>query len=380
MKKKIISIMVACLILMTIPVHATSVNKLQDDLKSNQKTQAETQKKIDANKASVEELRSEITKLDNDIKKVENEILKIQTNINNTQKVLDEVAIELEKAVLEKEEQKATLDERLRVMYMYSDTSVFEILFSASNFSDLITKIDAVKTIADYDQKVFEKLEEMEKEINAKKQKIEIKKQDLLRLKKDSESKKTSLNQVKVTRNDYMAVLKQNTQKLESELNQLAAESNSIKNKIQSLQTINTNINKGVYRWPVPGHTSVSSPYGNRIHPILGYNKFHSGIDIPTGRRRGVNAIAVGNGEVIQSTYSGGYGNMVTIDLGLDGNGNKVSAVYAHLAKRYVGVGKKVSVGEAIGEVGTTGMSTGIHLHFEIRINGETRNPLSYVR
>lgn len=384
MKAKILSVLSVCIMgifLSTVPTQASSVNDLKNDLNDNQKTQQETRKKIDANKATMEELQKEIKALDTEIEGVEKEINALQGQINVAEAEVNKVTLELEEAVRIKEEQKKTLDERLRVMYMYSKTSTLEILFSARSFSDLITKIDTMKTIANYDQEVFKQLEAIEQEINEKKLNIEQKRNELVVLKNSSEKKKVSLNSVKATRGEYISALSASTKKLENELDRLAAESNNIRNQILSAGGIDTNINNGIYLWPVPGHNSISSPYGNRMHPILHKLKFHSGIDIPTGRRTGVNAIAVGHGKVIQSDYNnGGYGNRVTIDLGRDGNGNRVHAVYAHLAKRYVSVGQTVSSGQAIGEVGTTGSSTGIHLHFEIRINGDTVNPINYVR
>jgi len=426
-KKRIISMMVACLILLTMPIQASETT-LQDDLKVNAQNQEDTKEKIDANEATVAQLREEIGKLDQDIEKVEKEVASIQKEITDTQAELEKIADELEKAIVEKEEQKVILQERLRVMYMYSDSSMLEILFSSKDFSDLVTKMDTVKTVADFDQEVFKKLEAMENEINAKKEEIEQKKANLIELKKKSETKMSGLNEVKVTRSNYVAELKANTDKLEAELNDLEDTSRNIESEINSIMAAkakaaaearaaaqakeiqatsgqatsgqttsgqttsgqttvspssdsgSTVVNTGQYRWPVPGNNSISSPYGYRMHPVLGIQKFHSGIDIPTGRRSGVNAIAVGNGEVIKSGNGGSYGNMVIVDLGTDRNGNGISAVYAHLARSYVSAGTRVSAGQAIGEVGTTGRSTGIHLHFEIRVNGSTTNPVGYVR
>ncbi|MFZ7121228.1 MAG: murein hydrolase activator EnvC family protein [Eubacteriaceae bacterium] len=381
MFKRITRVFLSCiLVFMMIPnVVQASLDDLKDDLKENQQAQEETIKKIDKNNATIDELRDEITKLDKDIDSAEAEINRIDKEINSTQKNLDKVTEELEEAIAEKEEQKATLDERLRIMYMYSDISYLEILFSAKGFSDLITKIDMIKTIAQYDQEVFEKLEKIEEDINEKKEKIENEKAKLLTLKNDSVAKKQSLNNIKTSRESYAKALNDQISVYEKDLNALEAESNRIESEIISLQKIDDNINEGVYKWPTPGYTRITSPYGYRIHPILGYRKFHSGIDISVSGRKGISAVAVGFGEVIQSTYTSGYGNKVVIDLGVDEKGNKISAVYAHLAKRYVSVGNYLAPGDRVGEVGTTGMSTGIHLHFEIRINGSTTNPLNYV-
>lgn len=406
MKKKLLSLLLAGLILFSSPVYASTAG-LKDDLKKNEESQDEVKEKLDANNASMEELKAEINKLDAKIKKAENEIANIENDINKTQKELDAIVVELEKAIEQKEAQKKTLDERLRVMYMYSDTSPLEILFSAESFSDLISKMDMIKTIAEYDRDLFTKLEAMENEIAKKKEEIEVKKNNLIGMKKKAEDQRSSLNTVKAQRNNYMSELQANANKLEAELRELEAQSNSIEAEIKAIlaqraaeeaarraaqqaqnggssggssQPVSQPTTSGAYRWPVPGHSSISSGYGTRIHPVLGTRSFHTGIDIPTGRRTGVNAVAVGNGVVIKSVHSGSYGNYVIVDMGTDKNGNNISALYAHLAQRYVSVGTRVSAGQAIGEVGTTGRSTGIHLHFEIRVNGSHTNPLKYIR
>lgn len=383
MGKRVLCFIMACLLfLLIIPagVQAGSIDDLKDELEENQQNQEEIKEAIDANKASIEELQDEINKLNSEIQSVESEILKLNGEIKTIENELNRVMEELNLAVEKKNIQKEKLDERLRVMYMYSDTSYLEILFSAKDFADLITKIDMIQTIAEYDQEVFAELEALEEEINVKKEQIEQERANMETLKNKATAKKRNLDGIRVSREGYQTALKQKKSKLERELNQLESESNSIKNEIINLQTIDDNINEGIYKWPAPGYGRITSPYGYRIHPVLGYRKFHTGIDISVSGRKGVSAIAVGFGEVIQSTYSSGYGNKVTLDLGRDANGNRVSAVYAHLNKRYVKVGDKVSPGTAVGEIGTTGMSTGIHLHFEIRINGETTNPLNYVK
>lgn len=127
----------------------------------------------------------------------------------------------------------------------------------------------------------------------------------------------------------------------------------------------------GEFYWPVPGSHRITSPFGYRIHPILGYRKLHTGIDI--GASSGTPIIAAGSGTVIASRFMSGYGNCIMID-----HGSKVT-VYAHMSSRAASVGQTVSAGETIGYVGSTGMSSGPHLHFEVRVNGSVQNPLNYL-
>lgn len=130
-------------------------------------------------------------------------------------------------------------------------------------------------------------------------------------------------------------------------------------------------VEKSGFCWPVPGHTHITSPYGYRVHPITGKIKFHAGVDI--GAPSGLPIHAAAAGRITISVYSPSYGNYVEID-----HGNGVRTRYAHMSKRLCSVGDTVAQGDVIGLVGATGHATGPHLHFEVRVNGKTYNPMQY--
>jgi len=123
--------------------------------------------------------------------------------------------------------------------------------------------------------------------------------------------------------------------------------------------------------WPVNG--PISSPYGYRIHPILGYLKLHTGIDFGVGY--GTPIHACDSGLVIYATWMGGYGNVIIVD-----HGHGISTLYAHQSSLAVGTGSLVARGQVVGYVGSTGFSTGPHLHFEVRVNGNPVDPMGYLR
>jgi murein DD-endopeptidase MepM/ murein hydrolase activator NlpD len=125
----------------------------------------------------------------------------------------------------------------------------------------------------------------------------------------------------------------------------------------------------GSMAWPCPGYTRVSSQFGMRYHPILHYNRMHAGIDVSAPS--GATLVAVGSGVVVSAGVSGGYGKCVMID-----HGDGLVSVYAHMSRISVSKGQTLATGQSIGAVGATGLSTGPHLHFEIRVNGNPVNPL----
>jgi len=124
--------------------------------------------------------------------------------------------------------------------------------------------------------------------------------------------------------------------------------------------------------WPTPGCKYITSPYGYRYHPVYGYSSFHTGIDIGANNRS--NVVAVQDGVVTLAQYNGGYGNCVMIS-----HGGGISTLYAHGSQILVKNGQSVKQGDVIMLVGSTGVSTGPHLHFEVRVNGSHTQPLNYL-
>lgn len=381
MSKRRMLPMVVLLLVLTLlftGVGAQSVDDLKEDLDAIENKKQETQKQIDVTKASMQEVMNEIARLNGEIAGIEKTISALEVEVKEMEAHLVIIREELVKAEEERVNYKDVLDERIRVMYMFGDTSYLEVLFSATSFGDFVSKIDMVRTIMEYDRDVLLELEQIEANIETKKAEVEAEMNKIIAKQNEARRQKTSLDNVVVNRERTVDSLKQSQRLLEEEKKALEQESQKIKNDILAKQRIDEKINS-IYLWPVPGVNRITSPYGYRTHPIFGQYSFHSGIDIGTQGRSGIDTVAVGYGEVIESRFSSSYGNMVTLDLGLDDKGNRVSAVYAHLARRYVNVGQRVAPNTPLGEVGTTGWSTGIHLHFEIRINGNTVNPLGYV-
>jgi len=160
------------------------------------------------------------------------------------------------------------------------------------------------------------------------------------------------------------------------ELERLESESKSLSEKIRKLQAAQSgkgkgNLNGTISTWPVPGYYEISSPYGWRIHPITKKRSLHTGTDIvaPTGAK--INA--AGAGVVIMAGWNTAYGNMTIID-----HGSGISTLYGHQSRIDVKEGQSIEANEAIGAVGSTGWSTGAHLHFEVRVGGNTTDPLQY--
>ncbi|MDO5302224.1 MAG: peptidoglycan DD-metalloendopeptidase family protein [Tissierellia bacterium] len=391
-----------------------------------------TQGKINEVQGQVASVRSEIAVLDGKISQAAYELQQLNNEI-----ALIQEQIEITKRELEQEREKLAkkqdqFSKRLRAMYIADDTGYLDVLLSSDNVEDLIGNAKMIREIAKSDQDLIAEINAQIKIIEEKQRQLE-EQQALLRAKQQEvAAKKASLEEANRQKNAYMGTLVSDLNAYELQYNQMVEESNALQSEINRIQNsieeqerlakeaqrlereraarekarqealksqssgqkskvsptkatvisdpvvdapkepIASASRSGGMVWPVPGHSRVSSPYGYRIHPILKVRKFHSGIDIPAPS--GTPIAAADDGVVIASSNMRGYGNCVMVDHG-DG---KVT-VYAHASSRAVQTGQKVVAGQTIAYVGSTGMSTGPHLHFEVRVGGSTTNPLNYL-
>lgn len=267
-----------------------------------------------------------------------------------------------------------TLKKRIRAIYMAGDISSLEIILGAKNFGDFVDKLELVKTLSNYDQKLIDNIKTKLEKISAEKKSLEKTKQKQLKSQKKLDEKQKKLN----------ATLKEN----EKLLKNLYDKEKSYKQAAYvrggtgsgSGEAGQIHIKRSGFTWPVPGYYAVVGPFGEN----RGYT--HKGTDISGVGIMGAEVVAADDGTVTASNNScihnwgksgscgcgGGYGNFVQIN-----HANGKQTLYGHLADAIVSTGQKVKKGQKIGYVGSTGWSTGAHLHFECRYNGIHYNPMS---
>ncbi len=282
-------------------------------------------------------------------------------------------------------DKRAQYVDRLKVMYEHKQHSMLEVFLDSGSIQGFFTTLQIMSIVEETDQQMIEDLQNAKDEATlardaadqkAKEMKsvVEQVEADLAKIKADSAAVAADLKEVQA---DLAA-----QEKAEDELNKEAERISSVIYKLQLKLAAENAARKtgGKWTWPVPGHTTVTSNFGWRIHPIYGYKKFHSGVDIsvPLGSKvvaaRSGTVILVSN-PVQGHNYGGsGYGNYVVIDHG-DGK----ATLYGHLQQTNVKVGQEVDAGDRIGLSGSTGTSTGPHLHFEVRVKGTTVNPRDYI-
>ena len=402
---------------------ATGIDQKKEELGEVESSIDEVKEELQRVNREQSSINSQIASIDDDLEQKEKELREIESQMAITQKQLEETrleltdtvaelektqddlrqaALELEQAIEDISLQEQQISERLRVMYMNNNASYLELLLESQSLNELLNKITMVKELMDYDQEVLSGLQFVRDDIEIKKQELEDQEETITLYKSQIESKKATLEnkekQIKASK-DKIAVQKQEIQSRKSErellLGQLDQEKASIRKELDELdrlskqleRTITNLIQKqkgtnqpsspysgGALAWPVPGYEGkITSPFGNRIHPISRDYRFHSGIDIAGYAVNGKSAVSAANGVVIYASWYGGYGNTVIID-----HGNGITTLYAHGSSIAVSPGQQVQRGQTVLRVGTTGNSTGPHLHFEVRKNGSAVNPMSY--
>ncbi len=359
-------------------------------------------KSIDANNAALKVIMNSIGRLENEIGALGLEIDELEVKIEEKNIEIDKVKEELSSIRNEKEKLKELGALRIKSIYENGEVSVFEILINSTSVSDFFNKVEYTKKMVKSDKELFEKLEAIEAETVAVESSLEIAEDTLSYIVEDKNVRLASLNEKvksknKEQENAQKLVDQQNKQrvqigekldeavkqldliaseeaKLDSELDKiLAAKQAEIERLRKKSKKVAAIYSGGKFTWPLKGYYRVSSPFGYRTHPITRRKHLHNGVDIPAPK--GTVIRAAGSGEVARSGYHYSYGNYVVI-----AHGNGYMTLYAHMSKRAATQGQVVKAGQKIGYVGTTGSSTGNHLHFSVKKGSSWLNPMKYFR
>ncbi len=339
-------------------------------------------KQMDSMQSSIDKIEQQKDSIENQIDAINQKISKVQaelTTVNlrlyKNELKINDINKEINELTKKQEDQKKILQARLKAYYENGSITYLDIVFSSENLTELISRIDVLKQIVGLDNSIISKLEESKKQLDEKKAEFDVIKNEIMVSKQQLESKKNEHLKAKQEKDALVNKLTAEQRKIEKEFEILEEQSNNIERQIQRYQagSANSPYTGGKMGWPVIGCYTITSSYGMRYHPILKVNKMHTGIDIGAGS--GSTVVASSDGTVISACYMSGYGNTVIID-----HGGGISTLYAHNTSLSVSSGQKVKKGQTIAKSGSTGNSTGPHVHFEVRVNGATTNPMTYLK
>lgn len=402
-KKKFLALCLAALMAVPTGVLAKSSKSLTIEKNKKKQEQMQIKNKINKEKSNISNTENEKKSVSTDIENLdakiqvtsakistlESEIVRLNKDIAENQEKLQEAQVNLS-------ENTDALRMRLREMYKRGNVNYLEVILNSRDIEELLRNNEIISSIARADRELIEFIQEQIDTIKETEERLQIDKAKVSASKAAVENERQSYQAAVDAKNNYMKVLESNLDLYKAEFEKAQSNWDALDSEIARLQKeitaqkkaeeaaarratrVHSNItvssgprNGQSYTWPLPGHYSISSPFGYRVHPILGYSKFHSGVDIPAPS--GTPIVAAKSGTVIMSQLMSGYGNVVMVD-----HGDTVT-VYAHCSALNVGVGESVKAGDVIAFVGSTGLSTGAHLHFEVRVNGSPVNPLGYV-
>lgn len=348
-------------------------SQLRRNLRNVERQKAQIQQQL-------RQTRRETTAVLADIEWVDEELDKFQAALQNTTESLAEnrreqreLANELQASEKKLAAQRVQLRSRLRAMYMAPTENAVNALVQSESLGDLAVRKTVLERIAEEDRELFESVRTQTAQIKQKKARQDLVVQRIAELVSRQRQYKGHLQSALGKKQGYLTELRDRADDLNERFEELERESNTIEAQIRAFQARQgRQTPRYTGRFVRPAAGRISSGFGMRFHPILRRNRMHNGIDIaaPTGTP----IVAVAPGVVISAGYRGGYGNTVVID-----HGGGVSTLYGHCHRIFVRAGQRVTQGQRIATVGSTGLSTGPHLHFEVRINGRPVNPMPYL-
>ena len=321
--------------------------------------------------------------------KIKTQMTQLETQIAAAQVLLDQkqgAYVQAEKLVLsaqktldlkqkELEERKLALGKRAKAIYESGQVSYFELIFEAKDLGDFITRMDYFSKLVDNDRQLLLNIQTQKEQIAQETLALQSKRDQAAQLQKQAASDKANLDKVK---SQQRAALEQNKiaqQAAFDAIERLESEANAWNDKIRKLQAAQAarvgGVSGSVTTWPLPGHYEITDPFGWRTHPITKKRSLHTGTDIAAPS--GTEIHAAGAGVVIMAGWNTAYGNMTIID-----HGKGVSTLYGHQSSLKVSEGQSVEANQVIGKVGSTGWSTGPHLHFEVREGGNPTDPIRF--
>ncbi len=333
-----------------------------------------------------ENLENYVTALDANLAEIQEKISELNGLIVEKEQEIKETEEDLEAAVSKQEEQYATMKQRIQMMYEQNDNYYLEIVAASESFGDLLNRLDYIQMVTAYDDQklqeymlVTEYVAACKKELDAEKEVLDeakagVEKEEasLAELISDKEteivSKETDIENKQAAIAQYEAEIKAQNELIASLEAAVAAE----RKRIAEQNGTRLTYDGGVFCFPAPSYTRISDEYGDRIHPTLGVQQFHNGVDLAAPN--GSPILAAYDGEVVAAAYSGTMGNYIMID-----HGDSLYTIYMHASALYVSKGDLVAKGEQIAAVGSTGRSTGPHLHFGVRKNGGYVSPWGFL-
>lgn len=353
----------------------TSVSDMQSELDDITAKKEKLEKELESIAGKKDAVLEQKAIVDQQINELNEEADLLETVVDNLKDELKVSQKRLEEAEDSLEENTEHAKKRIRAMYELGDTSYLSIILSSASLHDFITRVELVKQMAAYDRQVIDTLTATKNTIEVETKAIEVKKEKQQSALNSLESNVSSLKKKQSESDSLIENFNKKTAANLAAIEKAEAAEKELQAEIRAAlaNSSNETFVGGAYQWPVSGYYSITDTFGMRTHPTTGVYKMHTGVDIAGSGIRNKPILAANSGTVLKAGWHTAYGNYVVID-----HGGGCSTLYGHANRLNVSAGQKVTRGDVIAYVGSTGYSTGPHLHFEIYENGEYKNPLSF--
>lgn len=360
-----------------------------DSLKKAQEDKAQLEKELKEAQETIQDLKESKGNIEDKVAQLNKQLINISSRITDlenelTQKSEDITATqeELEAAKVDEAQQYEDMKVRIQFMYENGQSTYLEALLSSRDISELLNAAEYIAQIQSYDRQKLTEYQETVEQIANMEAQLEQEYTELQELKATVEHDKETVAAMMRQKESELAGIADNIADAQSEADYYAAEIQAQEEMIAAIKRaeaekaaagiVDNPYAGGVFTWPCPSSTRITSDYGTRISPTSGASSNHKGIDI--GAAHGADIVAAADGTVKAATYSSAAGNYVMID-----HGGGVYTVYMHASSLTVSTGQTVAAGQVIAKVGSTGISTGSHLHFGVSLNGSYVSPWSYL-
>lgn len=377
-------------------VSANRISELEASIQAKEAEidAAEKEKKeLTAGLTNVEKVKKELEKskanltayvqeLDKTVTDIQAKIETLTGQIAEKEAEIEKTKLELAEAEQDEADQYAAMQNRMQSLYEQGDTYYLELLSESGSFADFLNKLDYIEQLSQYDNNLLIEYQGVVEYVSLCKAKLEVEQEVLNETKAAAEAEQRAMEELIKEKEAEILAFENDIAKKEEIIAAYEAEIAEQTSVIEALEAAvaadrvdlwgERVYNGGMFCWPAPSYTRISDDYGYRNHPILNVQQFHTGVDMAAPG--GTPILAAYDGAVVQAAYNSSMGNYVMID-----HGSGLYTIYMHAQKLMVSAGDEVSRGEQIATVGTTGRSTGNHLHFSVRLNGSYVSPWGYI-
>ncbi|GFZ97795.1 metalloendopeptidase [Paenibacillus marchantiophytorum] len=396
MKKKILPLVLTLGIAASLAVPyagyaASTTEKIDQQLTQLKKQKAEAQQKASDAQNQITKVQTEKDQTTKDMNTLLNQVNEASKKLTNLNEQIDQVtdhlelnAKQLDEAVARVESRDSMLKSRVRLMYMNGFVSYMDVLLSATSFNDFLNRIEALKSIVNQDKEILVSNKKDKETVTLKKEETEKQLEQVKVLYANADALRDELQAKEKAKEVKIASLSKQEKVLEDiseesdkQITQIAKQEADLQEKKRAASKAKSpfTYTGGKLGYPLAAQAPLTSDFVDRINPVTGKAESHKGIDL--GAPKGTGILAAENGSVIYASWMNGYGNCIIVD-----HGNGLWTLYGHIMNDgiYVKVGDVIKRGQKIAGVGSTGQSTGNHLHFEVRLNEVPRDPKPYLR